>query len=325
MRPATRILSSALFLLSLAGCGAKDGGGIRASGQIEATEVRVATKVPGNILRVAVEEGDVVAPGSVLAVLDTVDLGLMRSQNAADRDQARANLALLTAGSRKEDIGGARAVVAQRSADLDGAEKELARQQALLDRGLGAAKAVDDARVRRDMAKAALDAANEALVRLIKGSRPEEIAGARAAYARAQAKLEAAQSQVDDGVIRSPLAGVVTSKLVESGEYVNAGAGIVVVSDLSRPWLTVFVTGADLPKVKVGETAHVTTDAHGDKGHDGRVIYVSPTAEFTPRNVQTRDERAKLVYRVKILLDNSDGTFKPGMPADALVVPEARP
>ena len=318
---------AALLLVSmlLAGCGGKDSGGIRASGQVEATEVRVATKVPGNLLRVAVEEGDEVKRGDVLAVLDTVDLALVRSQNAADRDQARANLALLNAGSRREDIAGARAVVAQRQADLTGAQKEFDRQAALLERGLGAQKAVDDARVRRDAAAAAHDAAKEALARLVRGSRPEEIAAGRAAYARAQSKLEAAQAQVDDGVIRAPLDGVVTAKLSESGEYVNAGTGIVVVTDLSHPWLTVFVGGDDLPHVKVGDAARVITDAHGDKGREGRVSYVSPTAEFTPRNVQTRDERSKLVYRVKILLDNKDGTFKPGMPADAILLPARRP
>jgi len=308
-------------LLLLAGCARGDGKGIRASGQVEATEVRVATKVPGNLERVAVEEGDAVTRGSILAVLDTVDLALVKSQNAADRDQARANLALLQAGSRKEDVAGGRAVVAQRKGDFDAADKELTRQQALLEKGLGAEKAVDDARGRRDMAKAALDAANESLARLVKGSRPEEIAGARAAYARAQAKLAASETQVEDGMIRSPLDGVVTAKLAESGEYVNAGAGVVVVSDVVHPWLTVFVGGDDLPKIKVGGTATVYTDAKGDKGRNGRVSYVSPTAEFTPRNVQTREERSKLVYRVKIQLDNKDGTFKPGMPADAVFHP----
>jgi HlyD family secretion protein len=308
-------------LLLLAGCARGDGKGIRASGQVEATEVRVATKVPGNLERVAVEEGDAVTKGSVLAVLDTVDLALVRSQNAADRDQARANLALVQAGSRKEDVAGGRAVVAQRKADFDAADKELTRQQTLLAKGLGAEKAVDDARGRRDMAKAALDAANESLARRVKGSRPEEIAGARAAYARAQARLAASEEQVTDGVIRSPLDGVVTAKLAESGEYVNAGTGVVVVSDVVHPWLTVFVGGEDLPKIKVGSTATVYTDAKGDKGREGRVSYVSPTAEFTPRNVQTREERSKLVYRVKIQLDNRDGTFKPGMPADAVFHP----
>jgi membrane fusion protein YbhG len=325
MNVPTRAMLMGLAALLVSGCGARDGSGIRASGQVEATEVRVATKVPGNIARLEVEEGDSVAQGAVLAVLDTIDLSLARSQTAADRDQARANLALLTAGSRREDIAAARAEVARRAADLDGAEKDFERMQALLDRGLGAQMAVDDARVRRDMARAALAAAQEMLARLVKGSRPEEIAAARAGYARAQARLQAADTQVDDGIVRSPLAGVVSSKLVEAGEFVNAGTGLVVVTDLAHPWLTVFIGGADLPKVKVGQIARVTTDARGDQGRDGRVSYVSPTAEFTPRNVQTRDEREKLVYRVKILLDNHDRLYKPGMPADAVIAPGTRP
>jgi HlyD family secretion protein len=306
-------------LLLLAGCARGDGKGIRASGQVEATEVRVATKVPGNLERVAVEEGDAVTKGSVLAVLDTVDLALVRSQNAADRDQARANLALLQAGSRKEDVAGGRAVVAQRKADFDAADKELTRQQALLEKGLGAEKAVDDARGRRDMAKAALDAANESLARLVKGSRPEEIAGARAAYTRAQAKLAASEEQVTDGVIRSPLDGVVTAKLAESGEYVNAGTGVVVVSDVVHPWLTVFVGGEDLPKIKVGSTATVYTDAKGDKGREGRVSYVSPTAEFTPRNVQTREDRERLVYAIEVRIPNPDLRLREGMPVEVAI------
>jgi HlyD family secretion protein len=325
MNLGARAITTLLAAFLVTGCGSGDRAGIHASGQVEATEVRVATKVPGNIARLAVEEGDSVAQGAVLAVLDTIDLSLARSQTAADRDQASANLALLTAGSRREDIGAARAEVARRAADLDGAEKDFARLQALLDRGLAAQMAVDDARVRRDMAKAALASAQEMLARLVKGSRPEEIAAARAGLARAQARLQAADTQVDDGIVRSPLAGVVSSKLVEAGEFVNAGTGLVVVTDLAHPWLTVFVGGADLPKVKVGQVARVTTDAPGDKGRDGRVSYVSPTAEFTPRNVQTRDEREKLVYRVKILLDNQDRLYKPGMPADAVIGTQAHP
>jgi len=325
MNLGARAITTFLAALLVTGCGSGDRAGIHASGQVEAIEVRVATKVPGNIARLAVEEGDSVAQGAVLAVLDTVDLSLARSQTAADRDQARANLALLTAGSRREDIGAARAEVARRAADLDGAEKDLVRLEALLDRGLAAQMAVDDARVRRDMAKAALASAQEMLARLVKGSRPEEIAAARAGFAAAQARLQAADTRVDDGVVRSPLAGVVSSKLVEAGEFVNAGTGLMVVTDLAHPWLTVFVGGADLPKVKLGQVARVTTDAPGDKGRDGRVSYVSPTAEFTPRNVQTRDEREKLVYRVKILLDNHDRLYKPGMPADAVIAPGTRP
>jgi len=322
--PAARLrLAAALLpgmMLVLAGCARDDRDGIRASGQVEATEVRVATKVPGTLAKVAVEEGDVVAQGATLAVLDTVDLALARGQARGDRDQAQANLALLTAGSRSEDVHAARAEVELRRSDLEGAQKTLDRVQPLVERGLGSQQNLDDARVRRDVAQSALAAAEQSLARLEHGARPQEIAAARAALARSQARFDAADQQIHDCTVQSPLAGVVTSKLVESGEYVTAGTGLVVVSDLARPWLTVFVGGADLPRVHVGQSARVTTDTRGDRPREGRVSYVSPTAEFTPRNVQTRDERTKLVYRVKILLTNQDGAFKAGMPADALIL-----
>jgi HlyD family secretion protein len=124
---------------------------------------------------------------------------------------------------------------------------------------------------------------------------------------------------VADCTVRAPLSGVVTAKLVEVGELVNAGTGLLVVSDLDHPWATVFVGGADLPRVAVGAAASVTTDASGDRGRTGHVSYVSPTAEFTPRNVQTRDERARLVYRVKVLVPNPDHRYKPGMPVDVRI------
>jgi HlyD family secretion protein len=320
-RPPVRlaVVPFAGLLLVLAGCGARDPGAIHASGQVEATEVRVATKVPGTVSKLAVEEGDVVAQGAVLAVLDTVDLALARGQAKGDLGQAQANLALLTAGSRAEDVRAARAEVDLRRADLDGAQKTYDRVRPLVERGLSPQQSLDDALVRRDVARSALAAAEQSLARLEHGARPEEIAAARAALARAQARWEATDQQIKDCSVLSPLAGVVTSKLTESGEYVTAGTGLVVVSDLARPWLTVFVGGADLPRVHVGQAALVTTDAKGDRPREGRVIYVSPTAEFTPRNVQTRDERTKLVYRVKILLANQDGAFKAGMPADAVI------
>jgi HlyD family secretion protein len=314
-----------LFTVACAGCARDDARTVRASGQIEATEVRVATKVPGTVAIRAVDEGDRVARGQVLAVLDTVDLDLQRRQAEAESDVARANLSLLLAGSRIEDVRAARAEVALRQADFDGAASDLARAQSLFESQTGSEKARDDARIRRDMARAALDAAREQLARLEHGSRPEERAAARASLARATARVEALAQNVRDCTIRSPVTGVVTERLTEAGELLTAGSGVVVVSDLDRPWLTAFVTGTELPRVRIGSRAEVTTDARGDRPHEGRVTYISPTAEFTPRNVQTEDERAKLVYRIKILLENKDGTFKPGMPATARILTDSGP
>jgi len=323
MSPSFRRTALVLLAGLAAGCARDDGRSVRASGQIEATEVRLATKVAGVVAALTVEEGDSVRTGQVIAVLDTVDLALIRRQAAADLAQADAGLALALAGSRAEDIAAARAAVAQKQSDFDGAQRDEVRAAALFTSGAIAAKARDDATVRRDMAQAALDQAREAERRALRGSRPEEIAALRAARDRARARLDAVAQQVADATVRSPLDGLVSEKLVEAGEMVNAGAGLVILTDIAHPWLTAFVTGDDLPRVRIGGKALVTTDATGDPGRPGVVASVASTAEFTPRNVQTRDERARLVYRVKIRLENADGRFKPGMPADARI--EAAP
>jgi HlyD family secretion protein len=122
-------------------------------------------------------------------------------------------------------------------------------------------------------------------------------------------------------VVKSPVDGVVTEKLAEHGELLTRGAGLVVISELARPWLTVYLPEPDLGRIRLGQDAEVVTDSGQQR--TGRVTFVSPQAEFTPKNVQTPDERAKLVYKVKVGLENADGLFKPGMPAEARLRPAA--
>jgi HlyD family secretion protein len=314
-----------LLLAALAGCAREDATAVHASGQVEATEVRLAAKVGGIVSTIAVDEGDPVAAGQVVATLDTVDLVLQRGQVVAELAQARAQLALLEAGARSEDVAAARAAVALRRSEYQAAVTDYERAQALFERGAVAAKARDDARTRRDTAEAALRQAEDVARGVARGPRAEEKAAARAAVARVQARLDAVDQQIKDATVRSPLAGTVSERLVEAGELVTPGTGLLVVTDVARPWLTAFVTGADLPRIKVGAEAIVTTDAKGDPGRKGRVSAISPTAEFTPRNVQTRDERARMVYRIRIRIDNADGRFKPGMSADAAIQTTAAP
>jgi HlyD family secretion protein len=185
----------------------------------------------------------------------------------------------------------------------------------LLASGSGTDKSRDDARTRRDVAAAGLQAARERLRKLRAGSRPEEIEAAAARVAAADARIAQLRQQIADAVVASPVDGVVTEKLVEKGELVTPGAGLAVVTELARPWLTVYLPEPDLGRIRLGQEAEVLTDS--GQTRTGRVTFVSPQAEFTPKNVQTPDERAKLVYKVKIGLENPDGLFKPGMPAEA--------
>jgi HlyD family secretion protein len=306
----------ALAAVALAACGkGKDEGVISASGHVEATEVRLSSKVAGHVEAIRVEEGDKVTAGQEIARIDTTDVRLVLDAAVAERAQADAERRLKVAGSRKEDIAEAEAQVQRAQADLRGAQEDLERMEKLLASGSGTDKSRDDARTRRDMAAANLEAARERRRKLSAGSRPEEIDSATARVAAADAKIAQLKQQIADAVIASPVDGVVTEKLAENGELLTRGTGLVVVTELARPWLTIYVPEPDLGRVRLGQEAEVTTDA-GQK-RTGRVTYVSSQAEFTPKNVQTPDERAKLVYKIKIGLDNADGLFKPGMPAQA--------
>jgi HlyD family secretion protein len=305
-----------LAALAVLGCGkGKEEGVIAASGHVEATEVRLSSKVPGHVEALPVEEGDKVAAGQEIARIDTTDTRLALLAARAERAQADAERRLRVAGSRKEDISEAQAQAERARADLRGAQEDLVRMEKLVASGSGTDKSRDDARTRRDMAAAGLEAARERLGKLTAGSRPEEIDAAMARVAAADAKIAQLEQQIADAVVKSPVDGVVTEKLAERGELLTRGTGLVVISELARPWLTVYIPEPDLGRVRLGQEAEVSTDS-GQK-RTGRVTFVSPQAEFTPKNVQTPEERARLVYKIKIALDNPDGLFKAGMPAEA--------
>src|SRR5713101_4374520 len=216
MSRAVMVLATAA-VVALAGCGkGKDEGVIAASGHIEATEVRLSPKVAGHVEVLRVEEGDKVTAGQEIARIDTTDARLALAAAVAERAQADAERRLRVAGSRKEDIAEAEAQVDRAQADLRGAQEDLERMERLLASGSGTDKSRDDARTRRDMAAANLEAARER-------SRPEEIDSAIARVAAADAKIAQLQQQIADAVVTSPVGGVVTEKLVEKGELLTRG------------------------------------------------------------------------------------------------------
>ena len=310
------------MLVLAGGCrGTGDGPGIRASGHIEATEVRLATKVAGTIESFTVNEGDRVTADQEIARIDATDVRLALAAARAERAQAAVELELRRAGSRPEDIREARAQAERAASEQEAAALDLERMEGLLASGSGTTKSRDDARLRRDVAAANLTAARERLGRVRAGFRREEIEAARARVEAADARIAQLDRQIADAVIKSPIAGVLTEKVVERGELAARGAALAVITDIDRPWLTVYLPGPHLDRIRLGQEAEVVTDS--GQRRPARVTFISPQAEFTPKNVQTPDERAKLVYRVKLGLENGDGLFKPGMPAEARLVPAA--
>jgi HlyD family secretion protein len=326
----SRLLVLAVPALLVACAPAPPSDRLRVSGNVEATEVHTAAEVSGRIVELRVDEGDRIEAGTVIARLDTEDTMLQIARTRADRATAVAQLRLLEAGSRVEDIGQARAQVdaagsdaAATDAEVKAAQLDLDRFQALLTANAGSVKQRDDAQARVDTAKArqraAMDrvrSAREALARLEAGTRPEEIQTARARVAAADAQIAVLEKSERDATVISPITGIVTQKLVDAGEIVARGTPLVVITDLDHAWANLFVPEPMVPRVTIGQAATVLTDA-GGPGLEGKVTFVSPRAEFTPRNVQTAEERSKLVYRLKVTVDNSAGVLKLGMPVDA--------
>ena len=322
-----------LLLLVVAACRQEaPSNEIRASGHVEATDVRLAPEVGGRILLLAVKEGDRVEAGAVILRLDGRQHELAVQRAKANQRQAEAELKLLISGSRPEDIRQAEALVqtardelAAARAELAAAEADLQRFEALLQANAGSRKQRDDALTRRDVARERVQAAEsrvraaeQTVTRLRRGARPEEIEAARARVAGATADVASAEEAVDDTRLVSPIAGMVTEKLAEVGEVIGARSPVIVVSDLSQVWADVFVPEPVVPRIRLGQSAVVFTDA-GGSGLSGTVSYISPKAEFTPRNVQTSEERSKLVYRVRVSVDNKDGVLKQGMPVEAVL------
>ena len=332
MNRMARSLAAVLLAAGVTACNRAPAAPPRASGYVEATEVRVAAEVGGRIAELLVDEGKRVAAGDPIARIDGSDIEIAIRRASADRDQAAAQLRLVQAGARAEDIRQARAQAESADADvaaaqaaLDAATTDLQRFEALLQANAGSRKQRDDAATRRQVASARVAAArqharaaDETVARLKAGSRVEEIAAARARVASVEAQLASLEKNLADAQVKAPIGGVVTTKLVDAGEIIAARTPIVAISDLDHAWANVYVDEPVVPQLRLGQAATLVTDA--GQRLAGTVTFISPRAEFTPRNVQTADERSKLVYRIKVTVDNRDGVLKPGMPVEAELI-----
>ncbi|MDP1571311.1 MAG: HlyD family efflux transporter periplasmic adaptor subunit [Vicinamibacterales bacterium] len=329
MRRTTPLL---LILLATACDAPPPGNQLRVSGHVEATEVRLAADAGGRILELPLKEGDRVEPGALVVRLDARDATLALERAQAERAVAEAQLRLVQAPARAEDLAQARAQietaqadVAAARAELEAAEADLDRFESLLASRSGTRKQRDDAATRRDVARqrvaaaeSRVRAAEQARARIEAGARHEEVDAARARVASAAAQIATLEKLVADATLLSPTSGIVTARLAEPGEVVAPRMPLLVITDLDRAWADLFVPEPAVPRITLGQTATIYTDA-GGAGIEGRVEWISPTAEFTPRNVQTADERSKLVYRIRVRVDNRDGVLKSGMPVEAVL------
>lgn len=316
---------SKIFLLSailmfLYSCSGNDKNIISESGTIESTEVTISSKVNGEVKKILKDEGTQIAAGDTILIIDHEALDIQLRQMAAGRDIAKAQLDLLIKGARKEDIQQVFEQLNQAEANFGTAKNDKDRMENLFKSNAVTKKQYEDASARFDIAQAQLNASKENLNKIKNIARPEEIAQAKANYEKAEAAVDAIQKSIRDCYPVSPMNGFVVKKFVEIGETVSMMSSLVKISNLSKVEVVVYVSETDLGKVKLGEKAEVKVDSFPQKSFDGKVIYISPEAEFTPKNIQTKDERTKLVFAVKIEIPNPNFELKTGMPADVRII-----
>jgi HlyD family secretion protein len=300
---------------------------------------------------VAIREAMLERAKAALAELEAGSRAEEIEQAEAAAEEAKAVLDDLLAGARPEEIAAAEAAMRAAEVRARQAKLDLDRVTRLRETGAASAENYDTAKAvydtaveaqreteqhlrllkagaRRDeivRARAALRRARARLALVRKGPREETVAQARAQVRQASEALALAQTRLGYARIRAPISGLCLSDNVEAGEFVVAGTPIVTIADLGSIWLRAYVAETDLGRVKVGQPVRVTTDTWPDRAFGGRISFISSEAEFTPKSVETRKERVKLVYRIKITVDNPEMELKPGMPADAEILLRASP
>ncbi|HEV2690641.1 MAG TPA: HlyD family efflux transporter periplasmic adaptor subunit [Bryobacteraceae bacterium] len=272
------------------------------------------------------------------------DIALRRAELRA----AQAHLDELLAGSRTQEIQQALAAVSEAKAQHDAAKLDWDRAQELFKNDDISRAQYDQYRMRNDSSAAALKQAEERLAMVSEGPRKEEIESARAQVARAEAAVRVSEAnrlelkrkeedlgarraevsraqaqigitdtQINDTVVAAPIDGVVLVKSAEVGEVLAAGTTVVTIGDVDHPWLRGYINETDLGRLKLGAPATLTSDSYKGKQYNGHVSFISSSAEFTPKQIQTKEERVKLVYRIKIDVENPQRDLKSNMPVDA--------
>ena len=306
-------------MTGIVGCGNSHKGAIEASGTLEAVDVNVSAKVPGQLQQMLVQEGSQVNVGDTLAILDHSTMELQLKQAQAGVELADAQYQLLVNGARVEDVRQAEEALRQIESSSKNARYDYERMRELYKSKSVSKKQYDDAESRYTIAKAQLSSAKQNLQKMKSFARPEDLAAAKARLNQAKANADIIRKQIVDAYILAPVPGTVTHKPVEVGELVGAGTIIATISRLEKMNLMIYVGEQELGKVKLNGSADIVIDTYPGKSFPGQVIYISPTAEFTPKNVQTKEDRTKLVFGVKLEVENRDGALKSGMPADAYI------
>jgi HlyD family secretion protein len=309
-----------IFSLILISCNNdKEKNFIEATGNIETINVTVSSKVNGEVISVLKDEGDKVQSGDTIMIIDSSVYEIKLHEAEASLLSAEAQLELAKTGARKEDIQQAEQMLKQAEVNFQSAENDKIRFENLYQSKSVSKKQYVDAVARYELMLAQLNSAKENLRKIQSIIRPEELKQAKANYDRIKANVELIKKNLNDCYVTSPIDGIIVKRFVEKGETVTNLSSLFRVSNLYQVELLVYVNEQDLGKVKLGQQVDITIDAFPNKIYEGKIIYISPEAEFTPKNIQTKEERTKLVFAVKVRIDNPNLELKAGLPADARI------
>ena len=329
MKKPVVLILAVVVIVALIGGGtwwyqSRQNNGLTLYGNVDIRTVNMSFRVGGRLQSLTVDEGDAIKQGQILGQLDQAPYENALMQAKANVATAQAQYDLMMAGYRAEEIAQAAASVKQAQAAYDYAQSYLQRQQGLWNRKLLSANDLENARSSRDQALATLKSAQDKLSQYRAGNRPQEIAQAKASLEQAQAQLAQSTLDLHDTVLTAPSDGTLLTRAVEPGSMLSAGSTVLTLS-LTRPvWVRAYVDEKNLNQAQPGREILLYTDGRPNKPYHGKIGFVSPTAEFTPKTVETPDLRTDLVYRLRIIVTDADDSLRQGMPVTLQFNEESR-
>ena len=317
-KPVAIILAVAIIVAAIGGgtwwYQSLQNNGLTLYGNVDIRTVNMSFRVGGRLQSLNVDEGDAIKQGQTLGQLDKAPYENALMQAKANVATTQAQYDLMMAGYRAEEIAQAAAAVKQAQAAYDYAQSFLQRQQGLWNSRLLSANDLANARSSRDQALASLKSAQDKLSQYRAGNRPQEIAQAKANLEQAQAQLAQSTLDLQDTVLTAPSDGTLLTRAVEPGSMLTAGSTVLTLSLTHPVWVRAYVDEKNLNQAQPGREILLYTDGRPDKPYHGKIGFVSPTAEFTPKTVETPDLRTDLVYRLRIIVTDADDSLRQGMP-----------
>jgi len=321
------LVAAALFLFITGQCKQQDKStqAVKTSGMIEAIQTDIRALTMGEVKEIHVQEGQIIEEGDVLCQLDTTKLLIHLEQVLAGVAGARSKLKLVKKGTKKEMIEMAKNQLEAAEEEFETARKNQERIARLFMEGAVSESQKENADLSLKTAQERSESARENYKLALRGRELEEIEIVEAEIASLDAQARLINQQIDDATIISPVSGILTTKYIEKGELALPNTLLFSIIDLSRTFVKAYIPEKFLGQIRLGQEVIIKCDSYPDRSFKGTIDYISDRAEFSPKNIQTKEERLKLVYMIKSYLDNEDGALKPGMPVDVAILLETDP